>query len=73
MCERLLIVFGGSFCQGRPNGHYVNPDSCTSFIQCSNNIAYTTQCSSGLYYNPDPQICDWPSSLSPDRKTQCGL
>jgi chitinase len=60
-------------CVDKPNGNYVNPDDCTSFIVCSNEVETVMYCSQGLYYDDVLQTCNWPANLSDERKEACGL
>jgi len=51
---------GGKCAQGDgPNPH---PSDCNLFYNCANNVPHTVSCPSGLYFNPNLKICDWPSS-----------
>ena len=65
-------VLSGEFtCVGRADGLHVNPASCTSFYQCASDIAYLLQCPAGLLFDDVLLICNWPNSLSDNRKIQC--
>jgi len=49
-------------CKGPKDCLYTNPASCNSFIQCTAaGLAYVMPCPSGLQWNDDEKICDWPS------------
>ncbi|XP_046392865.1 peritrophin-1-like [Ischnura elegans] len=37
-----------------------NPDSCSSFIMCSNGVPYTINCPDGLEFSLKTRVCDWP-------------
>jgi len=64
---------GANFCTGKPNGIHANPASCTSFYNCANGNGGLVPCSQGTYFNPGPNICDWPFNLSEARRRECGL
>nr|BAS18737.1 chitinase [Eisenia fetida] len=64
---------GGAFCAGKADGLYVNPATCTSYYHCSNGNDNITPCGVGTYYDDVLTICNWPDSLSPERKAACGL
>jgi len=64
----------GTFtCTGKPDGYYASPATCVEFYQCVTGNAYRFDCPSGLYYNELSALCDWPTSLSDDRRRQCKL
>ena len=49
-----------SFCQGKPNGNYADPNNPKGFIQCHQNGQTTfTQCGTGLVYDKNNGICNW--------------
>jgi len=66
-------VAGAGFCSGKADGIHANPDDCASFYNCGNGMGGSTPCGQGTYYNPTVQACDWPASLSAERKAACGL
>ncbi|CAG8836204.1 21459_t:CDS:1, partial [Gigaspora margarita] len=37
--------------ENNPNGLYANPDSCFSYIQCSNGIPYVMPCPDSLLWS----------------------
>ena len=37
-----------------------NPDDCSTFYYCDEGIAYLTNCSKGLEYDPKLRICGYP-------------
>ena len=50
-----------SFCQGKPNGNYADPTNPKGFIQCHQNGQTTfTQCGTGLVWDSNNGICNWP-------------
>lgn len=46
------------------SGYFTNPDDCTKFYNCYNNIAYAYTCPSGLKFNNIVSICDWPYNVN---------
>nr|UBY12664.1 chitinase [Eisenia andrei] len=67
------VSTGDFSCEGKPNGNYVNPADCASFITCSNGVMHVNECGEGLYYDEVAQVCNWPAALSDERKEECGL
>jgi len=61
------------FCYGKPSGIYANPESCTSYYHCANNVGSPIPCSIGTYFNPANSVCDWPYNLTEERRRECGL
>ena len=51
-------------CSGIESGIFGNPDSCLSFIQCSNGIAYIQPCPSGLSFDDKIKQCTYPETSS---------
>jgi len=52
-------IAGG--CKGSKDCLYPNPSNCSTFIQCTAaGLAYVMPCPSGLQWNDDAKICDWP-------------
>ncbi|KAG7494223.1 hypothetical protein JOB18_026402 [Solea senegalensis] len=49
-----------SFCQGRPDGLYVNPADATTFFQCYLGNTYLQRCQAGLIYYDSCKCCNWP-------------
>lgn len=64
---------GTSFCQGKSDGMHPDPLNCAAFYNCHANAGSSTSCGAPLLYNPDNKACDWSSSLSTTRKTECGV
>ncbi|KAJ6585823.1 hypothetical protein B0H19DRAFT_849130, partial [Mycena capillaripes] len=65
VCSREDIA--RTLCMGPKDCLYANPESCTNFIQCTVNPDGTgtpivMPCPSGLEWNDNEKICDWPSS-----------
>ena len=53
------------FCQGRNDGNYEHPTSCTKFIQCvGQRYVYIQNCPPGLHYNKTSDQCDWPENVN---------
>ncbi|XP_039605054.1 chitin-binding domain protein cbd-1-like isoform X1 [Polypterus senegalus] len=51
-----------NFCNGKPDGNYVNPSDAHSFISCSGGIMHVMQCPANLVYNAALDKCDWSSN-----------
>jgi len=61
-------IAGG--CKGPKDCLYPNPSNCSTFIQCTAaGLAYVMPCPSGLQWNDDEKICDWPSQSTCGRTT----
>lgn len=39
-----------------------NPNDCTSYYACNRGTAFLMKCNSGLEFNAELKICDWPQS-----------
>ncbi|XP_064651705.1 aggrecan core protein-like [Lineus longissimus] len=52
-----LEPFAG--CKGKANGDYADPQDCTIFHTCSNEIDYIMPCPIGLYFDKDTKQCDY--------------
>jgi len=52
-----------TFCDDRPNGYYRDPEDCSAFYQCWSGLTYYTECPSGLFFNEELIICDWPDNV----------
>lgn len=52
-----------SFCDGKTDGNYADPERCDGFISCSNEIPYRMACQSNLYYNIEKDQCDYPENV----------
>ena len=51
------------FCNGKADGLYVDPNDFSNFYQCDNGITYWKHCPEGLLFNPDLNVCDWPTNV----------
>ncbi|KAG5835435.1 hypothetical protein ANANG_G00243980 [Anguilla anguilla] len=49
-----------SFCKGRPDGLYPNPNDNATFFQCSFGNTHTHRCQPGLVYVDACKCCNWP-------------
>jgi len=46
------------------NERYIaHPFDCTKFFHCSNGISHLQECPSGLYFNPELNVCDYPRNV----------
>ncbi|KAK2851710.1 hypothetical protein Q5P01_007986 [Channa striata] len=58
-----------TFCQGRFDGDYSNPNNPTMFYRCSNQHTYPQTCPPPLVFNAIFDMCDWPSSTNIESTT----
>lgn len=42
------------------DGLYPNKSDCTKFIQCAGGVAYDKSCPSGLHFDANEHVCNWP-------------
>ncbi|XP_061075755.1 acidic mammalian chitinase-like [Conger conger] len=49
-----------SFCVGRPDGLYANPNDKTTYFQCFRGNTYIHSCQPGLVYIDACKCCNWP-------------
>jgi len=57
-----LHEVSGQECQ--PEEHAAHPYFCNRFLACSNGVFVEMFCPSGLYFNPDVGVCDWPGNVN---------
>ncbi|KAK2851711.1 hypothetical protein Q5P01_007987 [Channa striata] len=50
-----------TFCQGKSDGLYSNPNNPTIFYRCSNQYTYPQTCPPPLVFSASIKACDWPS------------
>jgi len=50
----------GDFQCPRPEGLFPDPDDCSAFYSCIENIPIRNVCPDGLHFNPKTGLCDWP-------------
>lgn len=48
----------------KKDGYYRDPKDCSSFIICTNQLAYRFQCPSPLMYDESIRGCNWPSAVT---------
>ncbi|XP_076751504.1 peritrophin-1 [Xylocopa sonorina] len=41
-----------------------NPDDCGSYYSCNEGKAWLLNCSEGLHFNPELNVCDWPENVN---------
>ncbi|KAI0214239.1 Chitotriosidase-1 [Lamellibrachia satsuma] len=58
-------------CASRPNGYYANPADCRKYYRCVSKIKYAFKCSSGLYWDPPANTCNWPAAIKQQYLNQC--
>ena len=45
-------------------GIFASPDDCSIYFQCTQDgVAHQQTCASGLHFNPETKICDWPDNV----------
>ena len=45
-------------------GTYASEKDCVSYFQCTaDGTAYRSQCPSGLHFNRETKVCDWPDNV----------
>jgi len=52
-----------TFCSDKNDGLYSHDQDCSLFYQCHQGITFEKNCPSGLYFNQNNQVCDWPSNV----------
>ncbi|XP_033113930.1 neurogenic locus notch homolog protein 1-like [Anneissia japonica] len=65
MGQNCEIILSGkkNFCKRRQDGNYRNPESCSSFIQCSGGRLTVQKCPGKLAYDVHSDTCDYPSKI----------
>ncbi|CAL7945675.1 unnamed protein product [Xylocopa violacea] len=41
-----------------------NPDDCGSYYSCNEGKAWLLNCSEGLHFNAELNVCDWPQNVN---------
>ncbi|CAH1258873.1 CHIT1 [Branchiostoma lanceolatum] len=54
-----MILRGHLTCRGRPDGSYPDLEDCSKFHICSNGIASSFSCSTGLLFDIKSLTCEW--------------
>ena len=57
VCEAVVCKPGGDI-------YLANPGDCGSFYQCSNGVPVLQPCPAGLVFNPNLNVCDYPSNYT---------
>jgi len=60
---KATTVGGGTFECPTPEGNFPDPQDCTAYYQCAEDIPYHQYCPDGLYYNPVVGVCDFPENV----------
>jgi len=68
-----LSETGSSFCIGKSDGLYANPETCASYYSCVDGNGGVTPCGKFTFYNTVSKTCEYQSSLAAERKQECGL
>ncbi|QTR52888.1 chitin binding peritrophin-A domain-containing protein [Thiothrix unzii] len=61
----VTTVYAGSEQCPSNNEVYVsfpNPDDCGSYYVCDNGVPFYKDCPSGLHFNAETEVCDWPEN-----------
>ncbi|XP_071953415.1 chondroitin proteoglycan 2-like [Antedon mediterranea] len=61
-CE-IVLTGKKNFCKWKKDGNYRNPESCSSFIQCSGGRLVVQHCPGKLAYNEHTDACDYPGKI----------
>eukprot|EP00794_Sanderia_malayensis_P003439 gene3439-3934_t len=56
---------GSEFCKGRSDGHYAIKSFCNAFYKCTKDVTQIKTCPTGLKFNQDETVCDWPQHAKP--------
>jgi hypothetical protein len=59
-------------CKSLPDGEYPNPETCEGFCYCTHGRSVWTNCPSGLHFNPNKKVCDWPWDAGCDESALIG-
>ncbi|XP_041364781.1 chitotriosidase-1-like [Gigantopelta aegis] len=51
-------------CFDKTDGFYPSPDSCTEYYICVSKTSFNVKCASGLVFNPNNKLCDWPQNYN---------
>ena len=55
MNQLIYLVAWVNICNGKPDGHYKDPDNCYGYIACVKGIAERFYCPYSLRFNPKTQ------------------
>ena len=50
-------------CLVKGDSFFAHPNDCSQFYRCHGATSYFFNCPTGLYFNPDILVCDWPSNV----------
>ncbi|KAK3593300.1 hypothetical protein CHS0354_031359 [Potamilus streckersoni] len=53
-----------SICSRRNNGIYPDQENCRGFYKCVHGKRYKFSCPSGLHFNSELNVCDWPEHVT---------
>jgi len=54
---------GPSDCPNLADGNYAISACGHQFLTCSNGLPHVMDCPANLVYNPQHDMCDWPSNM----------
>ena len=58
-----LLAVNDSFCDGKFDGFYQDPNECQAFYQCLKGKASKRYCLKGMVFNPTLKTCDNPDNF----------
>lgn len=58
-----LLAVNDSFCDGKFDGFYQDPNECQAFYQCLRGKASKRYCLKGMVFNPTLKTCDTPDNF----------
>ena len=64
-----LILVEESFCKGKQDGTYSDPDQCTTYYQCTSGYAVRRHCPTGQVFNDILKACDSPADFPCHQRT----
>ena len=64
-----LILVEESFCKGKQDGTYSDPDQCTTYYQCTSGYAVRRHCPTGQVFNDVLKACDSPADFPCHQRT----
>lgn len=59
-----------TFCEGKLDDLYADPENCSKFYQCIDEVSYQFTCYKDLMYNPLLKNCDWEWNVNCTTQTE---
>lgn len=57
------MTYLGTFCHGKQDGLYRDPNACGYYYQCAFGLTYHEPCADGTVYNEKADSCDYPYTV----------